>query len=200
VFRQYQYAEHINFGDAVSEFVQRDDGFDISVEITPTTRSFTTHTPHKGTDRTATVTLEDGEGGNLSDFRWSRDGAGAITRATSIGPEGDGPDREEGEYVDTSSLGGLVLQEARVAAPDASINSLIPTARDRVKKRKKPPLLLECDILPDAGLTHLLKVGDRVTLNIDDGYFSASGRHRIVQLKLDGTTKVLTAYINEEAD
>jgi hypothetical protein len=206
LFRQYQYAEHIGFGEAVGEFVNRDDGFDISITDTPTTWSFTTHYPNKGTDRSATVTLKfdqdaGASGKNVSDYRFSRDGAGAITRATSIG-SGDGPDREEGEYVDTSQLGGLVLQEARQAAPDASINSLLPTARDRVKKRRKPPLLLELDIdhsaYPSAITT--LKVGDRVNVVIDDGYVQVSGTRRIVKSRLNCRTRVLTATINEELD
>lgn len=195
--RVYQFAEHVGLQDALEEFVNRDDGFDQSLQITPTTSSYTTHTPNKGTDRSGSVTLE--YGANVADYRFSRDGSGTITRATFMG-QGDGPDREEGEYADATQVGGLILQEVRQAPPDAEINSLLPLARDRVKKRRLPPLLLELDVPYSAGLLHTLKEGDRVSVEIDDGYVQISGTRRIVKRRLTCRTRLMTYFVNEELD
>lgn len=193
LFRQYQYVDHVSFASAVSEFTGRDDGFDISVEITPTTSTFTCHTPKKGTDRHVAVTLTFGD--NVANYRYSRPGGSTITRETIMG-EGSGPNRAEGEYADASQIGGLILQEVRQAPPESVLNSLLPIATDRVKKRRKP-LVLELALTPDAGLINTLEVGDLVTCVVPDGYVQVSGTHRIVQMKLTCKTRVLTVFVNE---
>lgn len=195
LFRQYQFADHVDFASALSEFIGRDDGFDVSLEITPTTRTFTTHTPKKGTDRSGSVTLT--YGGNVADYRWSRSGAGCITRATMLG-SGSGPSNDEGEIADASQVGGLILQEVRQAPPETQINSLLPLATERINQRRIPPLVLELDVLPSANLIHTLKVGDWVSVAVDDGYVQASGKHRIVKMTLHCRTRVLTVFVNED--
>ena len=52
--KHYQYADHVAFDQAIGEFIDRDDIGDVSVEITPNTRTFALHVPRKGTDRTGT--------------------------------------------------------------------------------------------------------------------------------------------------
>jgi hypothetical protein len=193
--KHYQYADHVQFDQALAEFIERDDVGDYSIAYTPTTRSLTLHTPRKGTDRSGSVTLT--YGSNISAYRIVRDGAGTITRATVLG-DGDGPDREEGEYADASDVGGLILQDVRSAPSKTNINALLPIARDVVAKNGTVPTIVECDILPSANLIHTLKTGDIVAVVISDGWVSINGDYRIVQWSLDCQTSVLTVTLNEE--
>lgn len=198
--KHYQYADHIQFDEAIHEFIDRDDTADISVVYvaaangTSGTRTYTLHAPQKGTDRTGTVTLT--YPGNIASYRYQRDGSSVVTRATVLG-EGDGPDREEGEYADASQVGGLTLQDVKAAPQRTQINSLLPQATDIVRQLREPVDVLEVALVPSPDLVNTLATGDTVTLNLADGYVAKSGAYRIVQTVLECRTDKLTLTLNK---
>jgi len=195
--KHYQYADHVQFDRAVAEFVDRGDVADVSVAITPTTRSYTVHPVRKGTDRSSTVTLT--YGGNMAKYRLTSDGAGVVTRATVMG-DGDGPDREEGEVADATNVGGLILQAISQAPPKTAIYSLEPLAQSVVDAQGAAgvPAIIEADIKPSADLAHTLTTGDLVTVAITDGWVVVAGVYRIVRWHLDCLTSLLTVTLNAE--
>jgi len=158
---------------------------------TATTRTFTLHPGGQGSDLSGSVTLTYGD--NVADYAWSPDGAGTVTRATVLG-EGDGPDREEGDYTDVAGIGGLVLQEVRQAPQKARTYSLAPMATDIVNQRRVPPveLSLHCS---DRTLIDTLDIGDTVAVAINEGYVQVAGDYRIVRWELDCETDTLTVGV-----
>lgn len=185
VTRHYQWAEHLQADRSLEEFSDRADGFDWSISLTPTTRSFHTHTPRKGTDRTGTVTLAFGAPG-VADYTLQVDGASAISRATILSNESDGPDREEGEYADTSETGGLILQDVRTAPFGATISSLDPLAEGVVNAYGRAANYPTIRTTQEAGdLIHVLEVGDLIAVVVDDGWAQIDGDYRIVAITLD---------------
>ena len=135
--RIYLHAEHENGKGALDDLTQMDDGIDYSVEITPTTRTFTTHYPRKGVDHLGLV-LEYGR--NVEDFNWAFDGAVASNQVISLG-SGDGSAREEGVATDLTALEGVSLEEVYVATEGADISSLDNRAAARLEVIKNPIIL-----------------------------------------------------------
>jgi hypothetical protein len=200
--KHYQYADHVQFDEAVREFVDRDDVGDSSVVYaavangTSGTRTFTLHTPRKGSDLSGSVTLE--FPGNIADYRYQRDGSTVVTRATILG-EGDGPDREEGEYSDASAIGGLTLQDVRSSPPKTQINSLVPLATDVVNNWREPADVIQVTVVTDPDLIDTVDVGDVVQVEIADGYVTISDTYRIVEWQLTCASDVLDLTLNRFA-
>jgi hypothetical protein len=197
VDRAYQHADHLDFMQALGEFV--DMGLDWKMAITSTTRVFTTGYP-LGTDRIGTVTLSmrspSNPTGLLSDYRYTVDGAATSTRVVVLG-EGDGPDREEGYAADTSSLGGLLLGEVVQARPGTPIDGLQAAAEERLSQSKQLVEVLEVTGLPsDSTLISTVVVGDRVTVDISDGWVSLSGAWRVVAKRLDPASDTPSLTLN----
>lgn len=196
--RHYQYADHTDAMQALSEFEEM--GLDWSIEITTTTRTFTTAYP-KGADRSGTVTLSMRSAANptgtLSDYRLTVDGAATSTRVTVLG-EGDGPDREEGYAADAYQLGGLVLGEVINARPGSPIDALATIAANRLAASKNLVRILEVTGIPgDSTQIDTLVVGDTVAVNITDGWVVISGNWRIVRKTLDPATDTAAFVLNE---
>jgi hypothetical protein len=195
--RHYQYADHLDVMQALGEFV--DMGLDWKMAITTTTRVFTTGYP-LGIDRIGTVTLSMRSAadptGLLSDYRYTVDGAATSTRVVVLG-EGDGPDREEGYAADTSSLGGLLLGEVVQARPGTPIDGLQAAAEERLAQSKALVEVLEVTGLPgDSTLISTVVVGDRVTVDIDDGWVQCSGAWRVVAKRLDPASDTPSLTLN----
>jgi hypothetical protein len=198
--KHYQYADHVQFDEALHEFIDRDDFGDYSIVYAATangtsgTRTFTLHNPQLGSDLSGATTLS--FPGNIANYRYQRDGSSVVTRATVLG-EGDGPDREEGEYADASQIGGLILQEVRSAPQQTQINSLLPQATDIVNPLREPVDVLEIQLVPSPDLVNTIDVGDIVALDIADGYVTKAGDYRIVQWELECRTDVLNLTLNK---
>lgn len=198
--RHYQYADHTDAMQALGEFEEM--GLDWSIELTTTTRTFTTYYP-KGTDRSGSVTLSmrspSNPTGTLSDYHLTVDGAATSTRVTILG-EGDGPDREEGYAADAYNLGGLALGEVVQARPNSPIDALATIAANRLADSKRLVRVLEIVGIPsDSTQIDTLVVGDTVTVSISDGWVLISGTWRIVRKTLDPATDTCSFTLNEVA-
>lgn len=210
IAKVWQWADEVPCDSAINEFVERDDGIDWAMRYNADTgeRLFETFWPRRGSDYTAAdVNLMYGPGGNLSDYRWQRDGTATVTVATAVG-SGDGPDREDGYYSDPSFIGGLTIEKVFSAPTSTAINSLDPLAKGAVVGANDPPKIIEVDILDGAmgvaagaldgiALLRGLVCGDHVPLTIDDGYVQeAASMWEIMQLRFSNPERVLTATLN----
>lgn len=194
--RAWQFTEHTAAMSAIEELVTW--GLDWSIEITATTKLFTTHAPRKGTDRSATLTLDYGSGGTISDYTYNEDGAQTETKTTYFG-DGDGPDREEGVAIDASSLDGLILEGVYQAAPSTPIDTLPVLATDRLTRSKRLVKLPEITTIQREDLIGTLKTGDVVKVLIDDGWTQIpSLAYRIIRKKLNARDDTLSLTFNEE--
>lgn len=177
-------------------------GFDWSIEFEDTgigdiwTKTFTTHSPRQGVDRSATVTLELGV--NVASYDFDEDGTPVETDVSVLG-DGDGPDREEGHAADTSDLDGLVLQGVQSAPPGTTIDMLDPMADDHLVRSKQLARLVRVTTHQRAGdLVGVLRKGDVVRLVIDDGDAQVDGSYRIVRRQLNPRSRTLDLDLNED--
>jgi hypothetical protein len=184
--KHYQYVDEVPADEAVNEFLERDDVGDLSAVKTATTFTLKLHLTSaggRGTDRTAgggAVTLSVGDGGNcVVGDNWGLDGPGTITWS-SVKGQGDGPDREEGNYMDASATGGRVIKEVRQAPQRVSTYSLEPLARERVRQYGKPLNSIDL-VVESVTLGRTLETGDRVNVDVDDGYIQFAGVARIIR-------------------
>jgi hypothetical protein len=189
-----QFAEHANIGDTLRQFNTLDNGFDHSIEITATTRTFHTYYPSKGTDLTGSVTIANAD---LAEgpFGWRFDGEQAVSSLIVIG-DGDGPDREEGVAIDTSLFGSTTFEDVVVANEGTPIDQLDSLAAERLRALKNPTSVTCTVHEPTANLLGTVVVGDTIDLNIDHGYIQAIGDYRVVAMRFDPTSGALTFELN----
>lgn len=200
--RAHQHADHEWIADAVAELGSLPDGFDFSIDLTDRTRTFRTHYPRKGVDRSSSVTLKLGrpdDGGNLSSYTRSRE-IGSTATSVVTRAQGDGPDREEGGAIDASGLDGLILEDLVDAPSDLTIGELDDFAEDELELRREPVVVLEVTTHGAAEtLIELLDVGDLVHVLIDDGAVQVDDVFRVVRLSIDPKTDAMTLTLNREA-
>lgn len=188
--RVYLHAEHENGKGALDDLTQMDDGIDYSVEVTPTTRTFTTHYPRKGVDHLDLV-LEYGR--NVEEFNWAFDGAVASNQVISLG-SGDGSAREEGIASDLTALEGVSLEDVYVATEGADISSLDNRAAARLEIIKNP-VILEL-FFKDTTLAGVLRTGDRVTVRVNRGYVQVDARYQVVRTAIQPAADKMSAVVN----
>jgi hypothetical protein len=173
--RSYQWVDHVQFDQAIREFIERDDGFDYYVDYTPTTRTFFQFSAKRGTDRHASITLKFVSGDNTSncvDYQFDEDAGQCITRQVMLGDD-NGPDREQGDYADASNVAGIVLEDVRQAPQGSKVDSLQPFARERVRRYGRAvPRTITMKVKGDTGYVNTLVCGDLVTIHIGDGWVS----------------------------
>lgn len=200
--KSYQFVDHVQFDQAISEYIDRDDGIDYSVDLTPTTRVFHSYAGKRGTDRSGSITLKytagDHSQTNCADYRRTRSGGGTITSQTVIGDD-NGPDREQGQATDASAIGGLILQDVHQASQGAEIGALEPIAAERLERYRHIPKIIEMDVLPSTNLAHTLKVGDVVHVLIDDGATQVDQDMRVQRMSLNGLNLLLTVTCAEDS-
>lgn len=191
----YQFEEHRNVLDAIMEYVRA--GYcDISVALTPTTRTFTVHTPRKGSLYGTTLTLGTADTpGNLKDFTYSSDLENGASHVVLLGP-GDGPDRPEGGAVDASFVGGAFTAEIVETAPDdATVGQLDARAAERLATAAHPEIL-EVTTLPGAGIIGTLEVGDTVAVDIAHGSVEVDDTYRVARIEADLFMDQATIILN----
>ncbi|MDQ3107913.1 MAG: hypothetical protein M3Q68_08950 [Actinomycetota bacterium] len=174
-----QYTEHTPADTAIDELASRDDAPDWYIATTSTVRTFTTAFPQLGSDLSASTTLSlTTNVASYSSYRVS----GAVTEnhVTYFGP-GDGPDREEGYAVDTSAVGGLVLQGVYQASPTATVDMLEPLAAGQLAAKNKLGRFLTVTTIPSNSIVDTIGLGDTVAVSISDGWAQASGNWRVVR-------------------
>lgn len=184
--KHIQWADHISWPDQMSEWLDRDDAFDISIraEIGPPARTLVVHVPEQGTDRRGVTAIA--FPGNAGKFHLTEDGGGTVTDATVLDTDtGDGPDREEGHYADPSLIDGLVLQDVESAPTKTEPAGLDPIARDTVKKSRRPAVLIEFTLTNKGGVAYdnLLELNDTMDFGIDYGWASLSGFGKITTMQ-----------------
>ncbi|HVM07190.1 MAG TPA: hypothetical protein VM345_01905 [Acidimicrobiales bacterium] len=190
--RHYQFADHTNALQALVEFTEMENGFDI--EVDPADRTFRTHYPFKGADRTGTVTLTPPAAADDSDQcllqRWRYAGDQAASGVVVLG-EGDGPDREEGGAADPTAFDGRTIELVTTPRATAAIDTLDEIASRELVDRLRPEIV-EIAVL-DPTFVALLKTGDVVTVTVDWGIVQCSGAWRITRTAEDlaaGTLQV----------
>lgn len=191
---------------ALDEWPSRDDGFDHSLAITPTTRTWTTHFPRRGTTRSD---LPFRFGHNVLAYSVEEDLERCANDIVILGGWGTGSGREEGGYTNRSSLGGLTLEAVESAPNDAPIDMLDSVAEQR-GERRDTVLAIPSFTIPaehretDGTLITLMvgnvTVGDVHPLRIDDGDVDIDASYRIVELDHDCEAETIGVTVNEETD
>lgn len=192
-----QYADHSRASSVINdELVPLGLDWSLEANAAGTTKTFATHHPRMGTDRTGTLTIA--LGGAMAEYDYDEDIAGAETDVTMLG-DGDGPDREEGHAVDTSTL-NLVLQGVYNAPAGTPIASLGPMAQDRVARTARKVKLPQVVTVEKGGaLIGVLGPGDVANFLIDDGWVQVlTDPYRVVKLYLDCRRNTLALTLNEE--
>lgn len=180
--RSYRFSEHINAASAIGDFTALSDGFDISMEYTPRTRTLRTHYPRRGSYKArAGLVL----GKNVSAFQHTWDGEQASTAVVVLG-EGDGSDRESGIAIDTSTFSrGVIVEDVSSAPPETPIDSLDKLAAERLAVGREPEVVEVT--LTDASLLDVIEVGDFVPLQIIRGALEIDATYRIVRMSISAT-------------
>lgn len=206
--RVYEFPDHIPVDQAIQEFLDRDDCFEAAMAYTATTRTyrlFPITAGGQGTDRTADVTLSYGAA-PFASYTTSLDGGSAATKVTALGA-GDGVLREEGWATDDTEIGGTTLQ-ATITTPEGTpFNSLEPMARSAVFLRHVAAEVIEVLIVREPGghtdptviLYDLLELGDRLNLDIVDGWHTYDGVWRIVRKARHCGPRTMTLTLNKVA-
>lgn len=189
--RAWQHADHQPIMEAVREFTDAADGLDVSVELTPVSRTFTTHFPFRGVDRTDLV-LSTPE--NVATFGYSSD-LGRTANSVVVLAASSGPSREEGGAIDSSTLSGLVLEDVIAANPDLPIGQLDTFAEEEMDSRKHPISVLEV-LLKGPDLIGVLRTGDLVSVDFDDGFVQADGEWRVVRTEVNAAADQMRLSLN----
>lgn len=201
MIKVWQYVDHVQFDQALREFVERDDGIDYHMRITPTSRVFHSYAGKRGHDLAGDVVLyydvSDPTSRNCVDYRFNEDGGACITRQTVLG-EDNGPAREQGEAFDATAIGGTILQDVRQAPHDTDVGSLQPLADERIARYSTVPQTIEMDIVGSSGLIPTINTGDLVTVAIEDGYVSVFTNMRIMKRSLNCHTNILTVTVTKD--
>lgn len=182
--RIYYHSEHPNGFRSIEEFTTLDDGVDISMDYTPTTRTLRTHYPRRGR-HLPEYALELGR--NIADFSWTFQGEEAASSVIVLG-SGNGSDREEASAIDSSNFaGGLTLEEVFVAPPDTKIDSLANIAAERLFVTSSP-YIVAVKTIPAFGdqkdPVGILQVGDTVPLKIEYGALSINDTYRVIRMSI----------------
>lgn len=130
----------------------------------------------------------------LLDYGFVKDGGQAASSTTVLG-NGDGPDREEGGYIDVAGFGGRIF-EALVTAPN---NARIDSLHERSQKAgavRSRPVLIDVAIKPGQLIegAQRLDLGDRFygqfNMHVPAGYW------RVMDIALNPQTDHMTVGLN----
>lgn len=193
--RAWQHADHEPIMAAIREFTESDTGLDVHVEITPHTRTFTTHYPYRGADRSGSLTLSTAS--NVASFGYDHDVERTANSVVVLGPA-EGPTREEGGAINPDALpGGLILEQV-VTRLDLEVGQLDRVAAEMLALSEEPVQVVEA-VVHDRSLIGVLDVGDLVSVDLDDGIVQVSGVWRVVRAVIDARTDTIRATLNRWA-
>lgn len=183
--RTYLHHEHASGAEILDEFTTLDDGLDLSIAYTATTRTLRTHHPARGRHR-PTHSLELGR--NVADFAWTFDGENAADAVIVLGT-GDGSEREEAFAVDTTRYaGGVTVETVYTAPPGTPIDSLDEVAAETLNTTVTPDLLTVTTTPAQPGQPDpvgVLAPGDTVPVRLGAGAVTVAGTYRVVQLTVN---------------
>lgn len=202
VFRAYQFYDHGNIWEAISEWVTAG-VCDVGVvwNDAGTQRTFTVWpaTPGRGTLKTDL--LLDLDSGTLTNNRiagmsYTVDGTQAGNKVRALGP-GTGSTRSEAEAMDTSHTGGVVIERVVNAPLEATVGSLGEIAATELERTKRPPRTPKFRLHENAGsVIDQLSLGDTVPVVIDYGWVQENGTRRVVGISIDPETDTLEPTVN----
>lgn len=185
----YQMAEHAPIGESLRDFPRQ--GYpDFWID-----NNRTLHTAGPGTLmrrgtykpewRATLIQRADGTAvGNVTTAGMGRvfDGEQAVSSATILA-QGDGPDREEGGYIDALAYDGTTMEVVEAAAPEAPIDALDRLAYERVQEGKQAESIsweyVKSDMIGE------LWPGDIVPVLFDYGDFDQTGDWRLQRVIID---------------
>jgi hypothetical protein len=198
--RTYPFVERANIFEAVSEFTDLDNGFDLHTRYTPTSRHVVCRRQGRVVRAAALQT-----GRNVSSFQWTFDGEQAATAAVTLG-QGSSPAREEGWALDVSGYsGGLTLETVEIAPPETPIDSLDNMAGELLAMARVPEVLevqthphqsrLAALVRPGDSVPVLIRLwqGDRLVFEVDDIY-------RVARMTLSGVAEAVSFTLNRRPE
>lgn len=201
----WQFAEHANiWNNGLQDLVAREDGIDLGWEYQANARTMHTYSrvgsaTGKGADLTSLdMSLfhpQTNPAGLVLDYAFSKEGGQAANALTVLG-DGDGPDREEGGYLDLTKLGGRTF-EAVVAAPTGSPIDSLNDRAGKLGRVRSYPLALDIQLKPGGLLSGgtIIAEGDRVTIPAYDADITA-GTYRVMDMSYNTASDVLTLGVN----
>ena len=202
--RSYNGDELPNVLEILQSFQTLEDGFDWSIEpVGGDRREWTPHYPRRGVDRTSWhLHYREHRAGNVAAIGYHLDGS-QITRrhhATSMS-DGDGPGKLVGTYLDPTldGLDGRALLES-ASSESTSISdaaTLISHARARVEARSAVARTWEAYVT-DPTIAMGIELGDRLEVDLADGWQAYTGAARIVKINLDAIAERATLTLTEE--
>lgn len=190
--RSWPFAEHHRCLEVLQEFAEAGYlDFDIVWNAAGTTRTFTGYAPRKGVPRPhrAMTTAQ------MTGFTLRTDGR-AATSALTVQGEGHDIDREEGQAVDRSVFGGLILEDIESAPPGTLVTDLDALAAEKIRTRLRPEVL---EVTTAEALWPLIgevSVGDTLPVTIDHGWAQTAGDWRITEMGLDPPTDAVSLSLN----
>jgi hypothetical protein len=132
------HSQHGNIWSLIRQFTDLQDGIDLGVAYTPTSRTLTTHWPQKGTYRRGLALTT---GRNVSEWLWSFDGEAATSSMVLLGT-GSGSDREEASAIDDTRFpDGLILETIETVDADTPVEQLDALAAEALEVLGDPEVL-----------------------------------------------------------
>ena len=197
--RRWLTEDHANIWQAMLEWPGRDIS-DIAMDWNAqgTTRTLRSYAPRKGSFKGKRTIWIDRDAGNQL-LQWS--GEVDLTRSTTavrvIGQAGgNGPTREYGYAVDTSMMGGMVLEDSIGAPVEATIGGYQELADSELIVRKRPVLIPAVEVPADPYMADVV-VGDTLTVKMDYGWVQDPGTvYRVVSMRLTPATERVTLTLN----
>lgn len=183
--------------EVIDRYVKRDGGVEWYVAYTPLTRTFTVEHPRMGRDiPPEEVTLELGyaPAGNLSGYSLTENATAAVSYMTTLG---DGPYR--GVSSDLTAWGGLKLEGQQQAPAGTDRHDLIGWSARALRLSTGETEVLTVDVF-DGDLIDVIRLGDRVTVVIDDWDVQVDGIFRVVERKLIPKTDSMVLTLNPEPE
>jgi hypothetical protein len=183
--REYPWIERLQIEEALSEWPTLANGMDLSMDLTATTRKVHSWFPRKGQNRGYVIAL----GSNISTFSMDYDGQQTATRVI-VQAEGEGSDREEGVFTDTSKMDGTILETVYNATPGSAISSLQKQAERGIARYSRPMVIPQVVMDPrftDEILDRVAK-GDIVRTIIQKGWVDIDALYRVTALSVDPAT------------
>lgn len=181
----------------LDEWPTREDGFDQSVVLTSTTRTWTTHYPRQGSAKSLVLWHGADAAANVVEWDVQEDLERCANDVVILGSFGQGAGREEGGYTNASSLGGLTMEAVESAPTGTPVDALDAIANARGLQHEQVIAAIVLTIPaelrhPETGVTTSIMVG---TLGIGDVH-----RVRIDDLGLDESRRIVEIDHNLETD
>lgn len=194
--RRYPYAERSIIADHLNEFSTLGDGMEWDIQITPTTRTFTTYYQRKAVEVDYELVL----GANVLDASVDVNGELTSDVVLVMMNMNDTAAREERAIIDTSLLDGLVLETAYLATPGSSLSSLRRQAMRGIERYRKPVTTPSVTIRGDHADEALARLfpGAIVPVDVRAGWFETITKYRISDMSLDPSTDQITATLVPE--